>query len=95
MLLMCRLITLVEVMGLCSNPDPLRATAALDEATLFRRLLLAKTMVLWGLVTPVCVLVALINGVLTESTVSTISTIFLIVIVPWGVLPVAAWLGIA
>ena len=83
-------------MGLCSNPDPLRATAALDEATLFRRLLLAKTMVLWGLVTPVCVLVALINGVLTESTVSTISTIFLIVIVPWGgVLPVAVWLGIA
>ena len=77
------------------GPDPLRATAALDEAKLFRRLLLAKTTVLWCLVTPVCVLVALINGVLSQSAVSTAYTIFLIVILPWGVLPIAAWLGIA
>jgi len=41
------------------------------------------TMVLERLVTPVCVLVALSNGVLTERAVSTIFTIFLIVIVPW------------
>ncbi len=77
------------------GPDPLRATSALDDAKVLRRLLLAKTIVLWCLVTPACVAVALINGVLMEGVVSTLYTILLIAIVPWGVLPIAAWLGIA
>ncbi|MEI6700723.1 MAG: hypothetical protein WCL38_03085 [Actinomycetota bacterium] len=77
------------------GPDPDRARAALDDPKLLRRLLLAKNFVLWCLVTPACVVVALVNGAMTQSVVSTLYTVLLIAIVPWGVLPIAGWLGIA
>jgi hypothetical protein len=47
------------------GPDPSRVSAALDDPRLFRRLLYAKNVVLWLIVTPVCAVVALIVGLRT------------------------------
>jgi len=77
------------------GPDPERAMAVLDEPAMLRRLLLAKNIVLWSLVTPVCIVVALINGALSNSALSTLYTVVWIGVVPFGILAIAGWVGIA
>jgi hypothetical protein len=76
------------------GPDAARARAALDEPSMFRRLLFAKSIVLWLLVTPVCALVAVINGLVNHSALSTLYTIVIIAVFPFGFLAISAWVGI-
>ena len=75
--------------------DPRRMSAVLDSPGDLPRMLTAKNLVLWLLVAPICVVVALVVAVLTQATLlSTMATIAAITIVPFGTLGVAAWLGI-
>ena len=75
--------------------DSRRMAAVLDSPGDLRRTLTAKNLVLWLLVAPVCVAVALVVAALTQATLlSTLATIAAITIVPFGALGVAAWLGI-
>ncbi len=77
------------------GPDAERAMAVLDDPAGLRRLLYTKNVVLWCLVTPVCIVVALINGALSHSALSTLYTVVWIGVVPFGILAIAGWVGIA
>jgi polyferredoxin len=76
------------------GPDARRSGAAVDDPVMFRRLILAKSIVLWLLVTPVCALVALVSGLANHSLLSTWYTIVLIGVFPFGFLAISAWVGI-
>ncbi len=76
------------------GPDARRVIAALDHPAMFRRLLYAKNIVLWLVVTPVCALVAVINGLLNHQLLATLYTIVWIRVVPFGFLAISAWVGI-
>jgi hypothetical protein len=70
------------------------AAAALDDPEEIGRLLVAKNIVLWCLVTPFCTIVALVIGLLNQTWPPTVLSVVLIVTVPAGALGIAAWLGI-
>jgi len=74
--------------------DAERMMLALDDPATFRRLLYAKNMALWVLVAPLCALVALGIGVNNHELTATIISIVAIVILPFGALGFAAWVGI-
>ena len=74
--------------------DPHRIVAAIDDPSALRRLVYAKSAVLWLLVTPVCVLVAVGIGIDRERWSTTVVTIVGIIVVPIGSLGIAGWLGI-
>lgn len=76
------------------GPDAQRIVAALDDPVMFRRLILAKNIALWMLVSPVCALVALGVGLSDHDPLATLYTIVWIVIVPFGFLAISAWVGI-
>jgi hypothetical protein len=76
------------------GPDPARVIAALDDPRLFRRLLYAKNVVLWLIVTPVCAVVALIVGLRQHDLLSTLYTVVWIGVVPFGILSISSWVGI-
>jgi len=76
------------------GPDAQRVVAALDDPVTFRRLLYAKNVVLWLMVTPVCALVALVSGLVNHSLLSTWYTIVIIAVFPFGSLAISAWVGI-
>ena len=76
------------------GPDARRVVAALDDPVMLRRLLYAKNIVLWLMVTPVCALVALVNGLVNHSLLSTWYTIVIIAVFPYGFLAISAWVGI-
>ena len=67
---------------------------ALDDPLALGRLLNARDIVLWMLVTPICVLVALGIGVYETQWTRTVVTVVTIVVPPFGALGVAAWLGV-
>ena len=67
---------------------------ALDDPRALGRLLSARNLVLWFLVTPICVLVAVGIGVHEHQWTRTVLTITTIVIPPFGALGIAAWLGV-
>jgi hypothetical protein len=75
-------------------PDRLRVIAAIDNPRVQRRLLYAKNIVLWLLVTPVCVLVALVVGILAHDLLATLYTIVWLGLVPLGVLGISNLVGI-
>jgi hypothetical protein len=74
--------------------DARRTVAAIDDPAALRRLIYAKNAVLWLLVTPLCVLVAVGIGIDRERWTTTVVTILGIIVVPIGSLGVAGWLGI-
>ena len=74
--------------------DPQRTVAAIDDPAELRRLIYAKNAVLWLLVTPVCVVVAVGIGIDRERWTTTVVTIIGIIVVPIGGLGIAGWLGI-
>ncbi len=74
--------------------DAERTVAAIDDPAALRRLIYAKNAVLWLLVTPVCVLVAIGIGIDRERWTTTVVTIIGIIVVPIGSLGIAGWLGI-
>jgi hypothetical protein len=76
------------------GPDADRIVSALGDPVMLRRLLYAKNIVLWLLVTPVCAVVAVVNGILDHSLLSTAYTLVGIGILPFGVLAVSGWVGI-
>ena len=76
------------------GPDARRVMAAIDDPVMFRRLLYAKNIVLWAMVTPVCTVVAVIVGLLHQDLLSILYTIVWIGVVPFGALAISAWVGI-
>jgi len=74
--------------------DARRVVSALDDPTMFRRLLYAKNIVLWILVAPFCSSVALGIGISAHDLTATVISIVAIAIVPFGALGFSAWLGI-
>ncbi len=76
------------------GPDADRIVAALHDPAMLRRLLYAKNIVLWLLVTPLCALVAVVNGLAHHSLLATAYTVVAIGVLPFGVLAVSAWVGI-
>ena len=76
------------------GPDAQRTVAALDDPTMFRRLMYGKNIVLWALVTPVCLVVALVNGLLSHNLLATLYSAIWIGIVPFGVLGLSGIVGI-
>ncbi len=76
------------------GPDARRMMAAIDDPVMFRRLLNAKNIVLWTMVTPVCTVVAVIVGLLNQDLLSILYTVVWIGVVPFGALAVSAWVGI-
>ena len=77
-----------------SGPTPTRVVAALDDQVMVRRLLYAKNIVLWLLVSPLCAVVAVVAGLVSRSLLATAYTVVAIGILPFGVLAVSAWVGI-
>jgi len=76
------------------GPDAVRVVAAIDDPVMFRRLLYGKNIVLWFLVTPVCLVIALVNGIFSHDLLAALYSVIWIGLVPFGVLGVAAWVGI-
>jgi hypothetical protein len=76
------------------GPDRRRVLAAIDDPVMLRRLMSAKNIVLWILITPLCSIVALITGLLAHDLVATFLTIVWIGIVPFGALGLSGWVGI-
>ena len=76
------------------GPDSHRVVLALGDRRMFSRLLYAKNVVLWLLITPVCSIVALINGLIHHNLLSAALTIVCIGVVPFGALGISNLLGI-
>jgi hypothetical protein len=76
------------------GPDAKRVVAAFDDPVMFRRLLYAKNVVLWMIVTPVCAIVAVIVGLQDHDLLATLYTIVWIGVVPFGILGISSWVGI-
>jgi hypothetical protein len=76
------------------GPDSGRVVAALDDPVMLRRLLYAKNIVLWLMVTPLCALVAVVNGLIDHSALATLYTLVAIVVIPFGFLTISSWVGI-
>jgi hypothetical protein len=76
------------------GPDPRRAMAALDDPVMLRRLLYAKSIVLWLLITPLCAVIALAVGLNAKDYPATALAIAWIVVVPFGTLGVSQIVGI-
>ncbi|GAB1646709.1 hypothetical protein [Krasilnikovia sp. MM14-A1259] len=74
--------------------DAARSVTALADPVMLRRLWFAKNIVLWLLVTPLCVATAAAIGVHEHDSVGAALTALWIMIVPAGALGFAAWLGI-
>ena len=76
------------------GPDRERMLLALGDRVMFRRLLLAKQVLLWLLIVPLCSAVALVNGLLHHNLSSTVLTIVWIGVVPFGALALSNLVGI-
>ena len=75
-------------------PDRQRAMAAIDDPVLLRRLLYAQNIVLWMFITPVCSVIAVVDGISGHDPLSILYTVIWIGVVPFGALGIAAWVGI-
>jgi hypothetical protein len=76
------------------GPDAVRIRQALDDPLQFRRLLAAKNVVLWVLITPLCSVVALVIGLANHNLASTVIIVVWIGIVPFGALGLSNLVGI-
>jgi hypothetical protein len=76
------------------GPDAPRVSAAIDDPAVLGRMLLAKNIVLWMMVTPVCLAVALLTGIFTHNSLATLYSVIWIGVVPFGVLGLSGWVGI-
>ena len=72
------------------GPDARRVTAAIDDPLALGRLLWAKSIFLWLVVTPVCLVVTLFTGIFTHDLLATLYTVIWIGVVPFGVLSITA-----
>ncbi len=76
------------------GPDSARIRRALHDSVQFRRLLAAKNVVLWVLITPLCAFVALVIGLANHNLLSTVIIVVWIGIVPFGALGLSNLVGI-
>jgi hypothetical protein len=76
------------------GPDARRVAESLDDTEMLRRLLYAKSIVLWLMITPLCAVVAIINGLVHHSLLSTLYTVVAIGVIPFGFLAISGWVGI-
>ena len=76
------------------GPDAKRVVAVMDDPVMVRRLLYAKDVVLWLMITPIYAVVALVNGLINHSLLSTLYTVVAIGVLPFGFLAISAWVGI-
>lgn len=76
------------------GPDSRRILLTLDDRAMFLRLLRAKQVLLWLLITPLCSIVALVNGLLQHNLTSTVLTIVWIAVVPFGALGLSNLTGV-
>lgn len=76
------------------GPDSVRIRRALHDPVQFRRLLAAKNVVLWVLITPLCAFVALVIGLANHNLLSTVIIVVWIGIVPFGALGLSNLVGI-
>ncbi len=76
------------------GPDAALVLAALGDRTAFRRLLFAKNVALWLLITPVCLVVAVVNGVWHHSFLSILYTAVWLGVVPFGMLALTNLVGV-
>ena len=74
--------------------DATSSLAALSDMRAMRRLLHARTLVLWIFVAPFCVLVGIVVSFNDKHPLAAAATAVWIAIVPFGALPLAGWLGI-
>jgi hypothetical protein len=74
--------------------DPDRMAAALGDPVMFRRLLYAKNIVLWALITPLCTVVALLIGLHVHDLLATVITVVWIGVVPFAALGISNLVGI-
>ena len=74
--------------------DRSKALSVLNDGAAFRTWLTARCLVLTSLVGPPCALVALAIGVQGQHAVKVVAACVVLVILPLGILPVAAWLGL-
>jgi len=75
-------------------PDAIRVLGAIDQPRALRRILLAKSTVLWCIVAPFCLVISFIMGANSSDRIAAVYSAIAIGIVPFGVLSVSAWLGI-
>ena len=75
-------------------PDGIRVRAAIDRPDVLRRLLLAKNVVLWCFVAPICLLISFINAAGQTDKITAVYSAVAIGVIPFGVLAVSGWLGI-
>ncbi len=76
------------------GPDATWAAEAIDDPAALRRLLYGKSIVLWALITPVCILVAVVGGFFSHNALATLYSVIWIGVVPFGVLGISPWVGI-
>jgi hypothetical protein len=76
------------------GPDRRRMLAGLDDEAMLMRLLAAKTALLWLMVAPGCVVIAVIIGIVDARPMSALWTVIAIALVPLGALAVSDWVGI-
>ncbi|MFI5040599.1 MAG: hypothetical protein ACHQNA_01900 [Acidimicrobiales bacterium] len=75
-------------------PDRKRVLEAIDDPAALRRILFARNIVLWLLVAPLCMLLAIVIGISSDRWPPTLLSIVAIAVVPFGALGIAAWVGI-
>ncbi|MGX7678825.1 hypothetical protein ACSMXN_07995 [Jatrophihabitans sp. DSM 45814] len=74
--------------------DARRVLAALDDMPTLQRMLAAKAALLWLMIAPGCVALAVIIGAVYARPMSALWTVIVIAIVPLGALSVSDWVGI-
>jgi len=74
--------------------DRRTALSVLNDGAAFRTWLTARCLVLASLVGPPCAVIALVMGVKGQHPVKVVAACVVLVILPLGILPVAAWLGL-
>jgi hypothetical protein len=74
--------------------DARRSIALLGDRSALRHTQRAKNLVLWLLVSPLAVTIAIVVGIHSHRLLATIFTVLWIAVVPLGALGVASWLGI-
>jgi hypothetical protein len=75
-------------------PDALRIMAAVDQPKILYRILMARRLMLWLIVSPICLLISLISGVGAPDGVVIAYSAVAIGVIPLGVLAVTAWVGV-
>jgi hypothetical protein len=74
--------------------DTTKTLSVLEDAAAFRTCLLARSVVLTSLVGVPTAVIALVIGLQGQPAIKVVATCFVLAILPFGILPIAAWVGI-